>query len=58
MLLSSASGPLCASSCATSQMISGGSLVAACGGRYADERPRGDSYARWSRWMLVWLFCS
>jgi streptogramin lyase len=53
MLPSSASGPLCVSSCATSQKTSSGSPVAACGGRYADKRPRRESCVRWDRWMLV-----
>jgi hypothetical protein len=53
MLLSSASGPLCVSSCATSQMISGGSPAAACGDRYADKRSRRESCVRWNRWMLA-----
>jgi sugar lactone lactonase YvrE len=53
MLVSSAFDPSCVSSCATSQVISSDSRVAAPGDRHFDKRPRRESCARWGKGVLA-----
>src|SRR5258708_16337207 len=50
MLFSSAAGPSCVSSCATSQVISIDSRVAAS--VRVDKRRRRGSLSRWGKWVL------
>src|SRR5258706_15749284 len=53
MLFSSALDPSRVSSCATSQVISSDSRVAARGYRHFDKRPRRESCVRWGMWVLA-----
>src|SRR5258706_11821927 len=53
MLVSSALDPSRVSSCATSQVISCDSRVAASGDRRSDRRPRRESCVRWGMWVLA-----
>src|SRR3984893_7958932 len=53
MLFSSALDPSCVSSCATSQVISSDSRVAAPGDRHSDKHPRATSCVRRGKWVLA-----
>src|SRR5258708_32155981 len=53
MLFSSALDLSRVSSCATSQVISSDSRVAARGYRHFDKRPRRESCVRWGMWVLA-----
>jgi streptogramin lyase len=51
--IDSAIDPSCVSSCATSQVISSDSRVAARGDRHFDKRQRRKSCVRWGKWVLA-----